>query len=204
MKKGKDKKAKFQLGVADSKLGSVIQEETGFPCVCNEYVGELLRGIRQHSTTFLKDLSELDMRRAQLGLAHSYSRAKVIMPPRLELLGDDPTLLDLTLQVLLPPRGCLHSVFTDRMWGRVCKDPMSAEPRRRKAWRNRGPFLSEPCLKRLSRLGVLQAMATYPFCPHQMHTTAVLQASHSFFVMYPSSLPETRDHTMNEELWSCV
>ena len=85
VKKGKEKKAKFQLGVADSKLGSVIQEETGVPCVCNEYVGELLRGIRQHSTTFLKDLSELDMRRAQLGLAHSYSRAKVSMPPRLEL-----------------------------------------------------------------------------------------------------------------------
>jgi len=76
-KKGKEKKAKFQLGVADSKLGSVIQESCGIPCVCNEYVGELLRGVRLHTGTFVKGLSELDMRRAQLGLAHSYSRAKV-------------------------------------------------------------------------------------------------------------------------------
>lgn len=71
------KKAKFNLGVADSKLGNVIQEETGIPCVCNETVGEVLRGIRQHFAKFVKDLSELDMQRAQLGLAHSYSRAKV-------------------------------------------------------------------------------------------------------------------------------
>ena len=79
-KKGKEKKASFQLGVADSKLGSIIQEETGIPCVCNENVGELMRGVRQHVTTFIKGLSELDSRRAQLGLAHSYSRAKVRSP----------------------------------------------------------------------------------------------------------------------------
>ncbi len=76
-KKGKEKKAKFQLGVADSKLGSVIQESCGIPCVCNEFVGELMRGVRAHTSTFIKGLSDLDMRRAQLGLAHSYSRAKV-------------------------------------------------------------------------------------------------------------------------------
>ena len=76
-KKGKEKKAKFQLAVADSKLGSVIQESCGIPCVCNELVGELMRGVRAHTATFIKGLSDLDMRRAQLGLAHSYSRAKV-------------------------------------------------------------------------------------------------------------------------------
>lgn len=27
------------------------QEETGVPCECNEYVGELLRGVRQHLGT---------------------------------------------------------------------------------------------------------------------------------------------------------
>lgn len=75
MKQGK--KSKFQLGVADSKLGSAIQEATSISCACNEYTGEVLRGIRQHFSTFVKGLSELDLKRAQLGLAHSYSRSKV-------------------------------------------------------------------------------------------------------------------------------
>jgi nucleolar protein 56 len=70
-------KAKFKLGVSEAKLGSAIQEETKVPCECNEMTGELLRGVRYHFTTFLKDLSDTDMSRAQLGLAHSYSRAKV-------------------------------------------------------------------------------------------------------------------------------
>ncbi|KAL4451524.1 hypothetical protein ABPG75_007186 [Micractinium tetrahymenae] len=73
----KEGKAKFKLGVSEPKLGSAIQEETGVPCECNEYVGELLRGVRQHLATFIKGLEDKDMARAQLGLAHSYSRAKV-------------------------------------------------------------------------------------------------------------------------------
>ena len=72
------KEAKAQLGVAEAKLGAVIQEETGIPCVCNEMVGEVLRGVRLHATRFLKGLEQdADLRRSQLGLAHSYSRAKV-------------------------------------------------------------------------------------------------------------------------------
>ncbi|KAI7841800.1 hypothetical protein COHA_004524 [Chlorella ohadii] len=73
----KEGKAKYKLGVAEAKLGSAIQEETGVPCECNEQVGEMLRGVRQHFATFVKGLEERDMARAQLGLAHSYSRAKV-------------------------------------------------------------------------------------------------------------------------------
>lgn len=75
--KGDGKKAKFQLGVFEAKLGSAIQEATGAPCVCSELVGEVLRGCRAHFTRFVGDLKEPDLRRAQLGLAHSYSRAKV-------------------------------------------------------------------------------------------------------------------------------
>lgn len=71
------KKRKFQLGVAESKMGNSIQEETGIPCLCNEFTGEVLRGIRMHATRFMKDLEESDMNKAQLGLAHAYSRAKV-------------------------------------------------------------------------------------------------------------------------------
>ena len=28
-----------------------LQEETGVPCECNEQVGEMLRGVRQHFAT---------------------------------------------------------------------------------------------------------------------------------------------------------
>ena len=70
-------KAKFKLGVSEAKLGSAIQEETKVPCECNEMTGELIRGLRYHFTTFIKGLSDTDMSKAQLGLAHSYSRAKV-------------------------------------------------------------------------------------------------------------------------------
>eukprot|EP00798_Chlamydomonas_sp_ICE-L_P020057 gene20057-26775_t len=71
------KKAKYKLGVYDPKLGSAVQEGTSIPCIANDSVGEVLRGVRQHFTRFLDGLSDPDLKRAQLGLAHSYSRAKV-------------------------------------------------------------------------------------------------------------------------------
>lgn len=64
MKKGKEdgkKKKKFQLGVSEAKLGNSIQEETGIPCACNDFTGEVLRGVRMHATRFFKDLEESDM-----------------------------------------------------------------------------------------------------------------------------------------------
>lgn len=73
------KGAKFKLGVYDPKLGSAIQETTGVPCIANDMVGEVLRGIRQSFARFLDGLNDGDLRKAQLGLAHSYSRAKVCM-----------------------------------------------------------------------------------------------------------------------------
>ena len=76
-KKADPKKAKYQLGVYDSKLGSVLQDLGKYPCVCNDLITELMRGLRQHATFFIKQLEELDMRQAQLGLAHSFSRGKV-------------------------------------------------------------------------------------------------------------------------------
>ena len=71
------KKAKFQLGVSDPKLGNSIVESTGVPCVCNDQIGELIRGCRTHFSRFIKGLKDGDYEKAQLGLAHSYSRAKV-------------------------------------------------------------------------------------------------------------------------------
>jgi nucleolar protein 56 len=74
-----------KLGVSEPKLGSAIQEATGVSCVAGEAVGELLRGVRLHFTRLLgaagsgdtNALRDADLQRAQLGLAHSYSRAKV-------------------------------------------------------------------------------------------------------------------------------
>ena len=50
------KKAKFSLGVSDPKIGSQISEVTKIPCQSNEFVSELLRGVRLHFNTFIGDL----------------------------------------------------------------------------------------------------------------------------------------------------
>ncbi|XVF49658.1 hypothetical protein PTKIN_Ptkin04bG0030500 [Pterospermum kingtungense] len=71
------KKSKFSLGVAEPKLGSHISETTKITCQSGEFVLELLRGVRLHFDKFIKDLKPGDLEKAQLGLAHSYSRAKV-------------------------------------------------------------------------------------------------------------------------------
>ncbi|XP_047317523.1 nucleolar protein 56-like [Impatiens glandulifera] len=71
------KKAKYSVGVAESKIGAHILEVTNIPCQCNEFVTELIRGVRLHFDKFVKNLKEGDLEKAQLGLGHSYSRAKV-------------------------------------------------------------------------------------------------------------------------------
>ncbi|MEW5299658.1 MAG: hypothetical protein WDW38_004290 [Sanguina aurantia] len=71
------KKAKYRLGVYEPKLGSAIQEATNIPCMSNDMVGEVMRGVRAHYARFIDGVAEKDIKRAQLGLAHSYSRAKV-------------------------------------------------------------------------------------------------------------------------------
>lgn len=67
----------FQLGVTDPKLGNSISELLSVKCEHNELVLELFRGIRVHFGRFIKNLKHSDIITAQLGLSHSYSRAKV-------------------------------------------------------------------------------------------------------------------------------
>ena len=50
------KETKFSLGVSDPKLGSCIFEATKIPRQSNEFVQELLRGVRQHFDSFINDL----------------------------------------------------------------------------------------------------------------------------------------------------
>eukprot|EP00455_Lapot_gusevi_P046559 TRINITY_DN614_c0_g2_i14.p1 TRINITY_DN614_c0_g2~~TRINITY_DN614_c0_g2_i14.p1 ORF type:complete len:580 (+),score=298.81 TRINITY_DN614_c0_g2_i14:75-1814(+) len=76
--KGKPEKlTKFTVGVSDHKIGQAIQDDLFIKCVSDELILELLRGIRYHLSHFLPDLRKGDLEKAQLGLAHAYSRAKV-------------------------------------------------------------------------------------------------------------------------------
>jgi len=71
------KAAKYFLGVVDPKIGSAIQEGTGIQCNSNDTITEITRGIRVHFDRFVATLAGGAQEKAQLGLAHSYSRAKV-------------------------------------------------------------------------------------------------------------------------------
>ena len=75
MKEGK--KGKFELGVIEPNVGKAIQDSIGVPCVSNDAVLEIIRGIRAHFTTYVKQLGGGGFEKAQLGLGHSYSRARV-------------------------------------------------------------------------------------------------------------------------------
>lgn len=55
-KQKETKKAKFSLGVAEPKVGSQISEVTKIPCQSNDFVLELLRGIRLHFSKLVKDV----------------------------------------------------------------------------------------------------------------------------------------------------
>jgi nucleolar protein 56 len=71
------KSPKFYLGVLDPKIGNAVQEGTGIACNSNDTIAELIRGIRLHFEHYVPVLKGGALPRAQLGLAHSYSRAKV-------------------------------------------------------------------------------------------------------------------------------
>ncbi|EXX51268.1 Nop-domain-containing protein [Rhizophagus irregularis] len=72
------KKNSIILGIADKSLAGSIKTELGYNCDYGELVIELLRGIRLHSDKMLSQLiKDNDLEKGQLGLGHSYSRAKV-------------------------------------------------------------------------------------------------------------------------------
>ncbi|KAH3790086.1 nucleolar protein 56-like isoform X2 [Dreissena polymorpha] len=71
------KKQKVVLGVSDPKIGSAISEELSVSCQHTGVVPEVVRGIRLHFHHLVKGLTEVTASKAQLGLGHSYSRAKV-------------------------------------------------------------------------------------------------------------------------------
>ncbi|PWA71167.1 NOP56-like pre RNA processing ribonucleoprotein [Artemisia annua] len=98
------KKPKFKLGVSDSKIGSHIFEETKIPFQCNEFVLELIRGIHLHFEKFIEGLKPGDLEKAQLGLGHSYSRAKCDKSSMLDKAIE--CFKSLKMQVQLMSMGC--------------------------------------------------------------------------------------------------
>jgi len=72
------KKRPLVLGVGEPKLAAVISEVFGISCLVSGAVPEVIRGIRLHFhnlVTGIKDLNSAN--KAQLGLGHHYSRARV-------------------------------------------------------------------------------------------------------------------------------
>ncbi|CAK9830662.1 Nucleolar protein 56 [Anthophora retusa] len=71
------KKDKIILGVSDPKLGASISETLDIKCDHTGAIPEIIRGIRFHFHNLVKGFTAKSSGIAQLGLGHSYSRAKV-------------------------------------------------------------------------------------------------------------------------------
>lgn len=71
------KKDKLTLGVSDPKLSAAITEALGIKCSHIGVVPEVIRGIRTHFHNLVKGFTLKSSGIAQLGLGHSYSRAKI-------------------------------------------------------------------------------------------------------------------------------
>jgi len=71
------KKKSLVVGVLDPKLGGVLAEEVGIKVSHIGVVPEIIRGIRHHFSKLVKGLTNETSMKSQLGLGHSYSRAKV-------------------------------------------------------------------------------------------------------------------------------
>jgi len=68
---------KVTLGVLDPKLGGAVSEAIGVKVSHIGVVPEIVRGIRLHFAKLVKGMSAEASSKAQLGLGHAYSRAKV-------------------------------------------------------------------------------------------------------------------------------
>lgn len=71
------KKAKARLAVWDPILAGNIKSALGIECETSDEYKDIIRGLRQHAPKLLKGLQSDDLIKAQLGLGHSYSRAKL-------------------------------------------------------------------------------------------------------------------------------
>lgn len=61
----------------NSAFAPILAKETGIAIADKDVSTDLLRGIREHASKLLKGLQDEDLTKAQLGLGHAYSRAKL-------------------------------------------------------------------------------------------------------------------------------
>lgn len=73
------KKKQYQLGVYDPELGKELAAQ--FSITHGQSVRELLRGVRMHFNKLVKDLNEVDLDKARLGLGHAFSRNRMQLDP---------------------------------------------------------------------------------------------------------------------------
>mmetsp|Transcript_4881 Transcript_4881/g.14167 ORF Transcript_4881/g.14167 Transcript_4881/m.14167 type:complete len:525 (-) Transcript_4881:122-1696(-) len=73
------KKKTYQLGVYDPELGKELAGQ--FSVTHGQSVRELLRGCRLHFSRLVKNLAEMDLDKARLGLGHSFSRNRMQLDP---------------------------------------------------------------------------------------------------------------------------
>ncbi|KAI0715662.1 Nop-domain-containing protein [Cerioporus squamosus] len=73
----KPKKGSSVVLVANPHLAPEIKKQLGITCAPAEIATDILRGIRQHAAKLLKGMQDEDLTKAQLGLGHAYSRAKL-------------------------------------------------------------------------------------------------------------------------------
>lgn len=73
----KTKKGSSVVLAVNQHLAPEIKENLGINCAPKEVAIDILRGIRQHASKLLKGIQEEDLTKAQLGLGHAYSRAKL-------------------------------------------------------------------------------------------------------------------------------
>lgn len=66
-----------ELAVADIKLGGLIRDKLEIPCIFNDSVAELFRGVRTQIDSLLGGLEGDGLKSMQLGLSHSLSRYKL-------------------------------------------------------------------------------------------------------------------------------
>mmetsp|Transcript_16178 Transcript_16178/g.39418 ORF Transcript_16178/g.39418 Transcript_16178/m.39418 type:complete len:507 (+) Transcript_16178:187-1707(+) len=76
-----DKDIKDTLAVYETGLGKAIKTALDIPCVYNESVLEIMRGVRANLETLLAGTSEDDLKIMRLGLAHSLGRHKLKFSP---------------------------------------------------------------------------------------------------------------------------
>jgi nucleolar protein 58 len=75
------KDLKDELAVAETKIGGVIKEKMGIPCIHNASIFELIRGVRSQITNLITGIDMADYTQMSLGLAHSLSRYKLKFSP---------------------------------------------------------------------------------------------------------------------------